>query len=243
MHTNVARTAALALALALVAGSARAQIFSQPVYFQPTHGVGLTLAGDFAVGVNADAELSLDERPMAYGARITLGLPRVSITAGASAVNPRGGADTELAFGGNIELSLVNIPLMPVAVSALAGAGYVKFGSAGVPGSDVTVLDVPVGIGLGIKVPSPVLSVVPWLAPRIHYQRVEFAGLSESGFGYGASGGISLGLPTGLGFHAAFDWVSIDLDDDPLTDPLKPLRFGIGAHYKFSIPGLGVAGM
>lgn len=237
MTSYVTRTAALALALALVAGPASAQIFNHPVYYQPTHGVGLTIAADFAMGVNSDAELTLDNKPMAYGGRVTLGLPKVSVTAGASAINPRGGADTEIGFGGNVAVSVFDLPAAPVTVSLQAGVGYVKFGGGGVPGSDLTNLEFPIGAAVGIKVPSPALSVTPWAAPRVHIQRVEFGGVSDTEVGFGASAGIDLGLPTGLGFHAALDWMTIG---DP---SVKPFRVGIGAHYKFSIPGLGMAGM
>ncbi len=234
MKEHLARTAALALALALVAGPARAQIFNQPVYYQPTHGIGLTIAGDFALGVNSDAELVFGEKPLAYGGRITLGVPKFTVTAGASMINPKGGLDSEIGFGANFGVSLFNVPAVPVAVALQAGVGYVKFGGGG-PGSDVTNLDLPLGVALGLKVPSPVLSITPWVAPRLHVQRVSVSGLSASETGFGASGGINIGLPTGLGFHAALDWLSIA--------DVNPLRLGVGAHFKFSIPGLGMVGM
>lgn len=237
MNGQFARTAAVALALGLVAAPANAQLYNHPVYFQPGHGLGLTIAADFAVGVNSDAELVPDEKPLAYAGRVTLGVPRVNITAGVGAVNPRGGLDTEISFGGSLEVSVFDVPLVPVKITVLAGAGRTRFGGSGVPGSDVTILDVPIGVAVGIKPPSPLVSVVPWAAPRIHIQRVSFGGVSESEVGFGASGGVNLNLPTGLGFHAALDWITIG---DP---SVSPLRLGVGAHYKFSIPGLGVPGM
>ncbi len=221
---------------------AAAQIFNQPVYHSPGHGTGVTLGADIGIGANDDAKLVAGETPVAYGGHITLGLPVVTITAGLSVVDPKGPLDTEVAFGGNLALTLFKAPMTPIVIDLQAGVGYVKFDAAG-GALENKIVDVPIGVGLGINVPNPSVSFEPWIAPRIHLrnQRITVLGITadETKVGFGVSGGVNLGLPMGLGFHAAVDWMTID---NAVGVNLSPVVFGFVIHYKFNVPSLGIPG-
>lgn len=225
---------------------ASAQIFNQPVYHNPGHGTGVTLAADIGIGANDDAKkLVPGETPVGYGGHITLGLPVVTITAGLSVVDPKGPRDTEVAVGGNLALTLFKAPMTPIVVDLQAGLGYVKFDAAG-GFPELKVIDVPIGVGLGINVPNPSVSFEPWIAPRIHVRNVRTTGLTflstgsdETKVGFGVSGGFNLGLPMGLGFHAAVDWMTID---NVMGTSESPVVFGFGINYKFNVPSLGLPG-
>jgi hypothetical protein len=215
------RVAAVALALGLSASQAAAQLLANPVYFSPKGGVGLTIAGDFGRGLNNQSG-----KTQAYGGHLTLGLPMVAITVGGGLWDSRvAGADKEVQFMGAAEVGVLK---MPVAISIRAGAGYIK----DIAGAGTTTMNFPIGVGLALNVPTPSLSVEPWVAPRIHIARASGGGASVSSTDFGVSGGLNLGLPMGLGFHVAGDYL-----DEAIT-------VGIGIHYKITIPGLGaVPGM
>ncbi|MFQ5702550.1 MAG: hypothetical protein ACE5HT_00855 [Gemmatimonadales bacterium] len=225
---------------AMPVSPADAQIFNQPVYYAPGHGTGVTLAADIGVGANDDSKLVAGETPVAYGGRITLGLPVVTITAGVSSVDPKGTLENEVALGGNLALTLFKAPMAPVVVALQGGAGYVKFNGTGF---ENRVVDVPIGLALGVSVPNPSVSFEPWIAPRIHIrnQRVMTGGVTvdETKAGFGVSGGFNLGLPMGLGFHAAVDVMTID---NAFGANVSPVVFGAGIHYKFNVPSLGIPG-
>jgi hypothetical protein len=90
---------------------------------------------------------------------------------------------------------------------------------------------VPIGVGFALVIPNPVLSIHPWLAPRVDiaYQKAGDASNTETNFGL--SGGLELNLLNGFGIHAAYDRVFA-------KDVADPATFGIGAHYAFRVPGL-----
>lgn len=232
------RIAALAFTLALVSNSAAAQLAGNPVYFSPNHGPGFSLLGDFGRGVNDESG-----KTNFYGGRAILGLPMASFSAGAGVWDANvTGLDKEITFMGSAAVNVVKGPLVPVAVSIQAGAGYLKTGS-GV--TEAKFWNFPIGIGFAIDAPSPVVDVEPWAAPRIHIRRVSVGGNSATQFGFGASAGLNLTLPAGLGFHAVLDWARFsEKTSGPLNlAEVKPLIVGVGAHYRFSIPSLGIPGM
>lgn len=233
---NASRIAALGLALGLVASPAAAQMIGNPVYYSPGHGLGLSINADYGRGLNDESF-----KGNYFGGRATLGVPRVNITVGAGSWKAEAG-EAEITFGGNIGVNVFDVPLAPVKVALQAGAGYVKMGSGAF---EVKQLNIPAGVALGFNVPSPAVSVEPWVAPRVELSRWTVSGESQTQFGAGASAGLNLGLPTGLGFHAVVEWMTFaDKTSGTLNLPdRQPLSFGIGAHYKFSIPGLGVPGM
>jgi hypothetical protein len=226
--------ATVALTLALVVAPARAQLNGYPVYAW-TSGPGITLAGDFGRGLN-DAS----GRQNAFGGRIGVTLPMVSVWAGAATVDLRvDGLSNETTFGGGLALKVFDPPLIPLAISLQAGAGYMNqsLDPLGI-GTDISVVNVPLGVAFALNVPNPAVEIQPWIAPRIHFLHASALGGSNSEVGFGTSAGLNVTLPAGFGAHLAADYMSIG---DP---SVQPLVFGAGFHYRIPLPGVpGVPGM
>jgi hypothetical protein len=220
------------LALALGAAPALAQNPGLPVY---NLGVprGIALYGD--VGFPNDEAGG----GLAYGASLRAGFGLIGATATLSALNPDGDAGADVAVGGTFNYKLLGGPLVPLSVTLQAGVGYAKPGEdviialgGGTPVvSEFTLYHVPIGIGFALVIPNPVLSIHPWLAPRVDIDYTKAGGASNTETNFGLSGGLELNLLNGFGIHAAYDRVFA-------KDVADPATFGIGAHYAFRVPGL-----
>ena len=220
------------LALALGAAPARAQNPGLPVYNQ---GVprGIALYGD--VGFPNDQAGG----GLAYGASVRAGFGPIGATGTLSALNPDGPAGADVAVGGTVNYKLLGGPLVPLSVTLQAGVGYAKPGEdvvfplgTGIPVvSEFTLYHVPIGIGFALVIPNPVLSIHPWLAPRVDIAYTKAGGASNTETNFGLSGGLELNLLNGFGIQAAYDRVFA-------KDVADPATFGIGAHYAFRVPGL-----
>ena len=216
MKSFVGCAAALALAVGLVVAPAAAQLNSIPVYFNPKGGTGFTLAGDFGKGVNTQSG-----KNTAFGVRASVGGGPFSIGAGVGTVSLAG--QSEVQYMGNAALRIVGGPLIPVSVAVQAGVGYLKVAS-------VKTLNIPIGIGIGLSVPTPGFSFDPWIAPRVTVNAVEILGITTTNSGVGVSGGVNLAFVMGLGLHLGFDWTKVG--------GAQPLIIGAGVHYKFGPPGI-----
>jgi len=220
------------LALALGAAPARAQNPGLPVYNQ---GVprGIALYGDVGFPNNEAGS------GLAYGASLRAGFGPIGATGTLSALNPDGDAGADVAVGGTLNYKLLGGPLVPLSVTLQAGVSYAKPGEqlffasgSGIPaGSEFTLYHVPIGIGFALVIPNPVLSIHPWLAPRVDIAYQKAGDASNTDTNFGLSGGLELNLLNGFGIHAAYDRVFA-------KDVADPATFGIGAHYAFRVPGL-----
>jgi hypothetical protein len=217
--------AVVALALSFAASSATAQDFHGNPNYANTNGPGVVLKGFYGRGVNDEAFKS-----NFFGGSIGVNLPVFGFWAGVGSVKPED-FDSEVVFGGGVSLQVPMPPMSPVMVGIEGGASFLD------EDGDKTLI-VPIGAVLGINVPSPAVDVVPWVKPRVEIQRLS-NGTSTTEVGFGASGGISITLPTGLGFHAAVDWHTIDYG----AGAFKPIYVGAGVHYNISVPSLGVPGV
>ena len=222
---------------------ASAQLRSLPVYFSPKGGTGLTISGDFGKTIQTkvnDVKLSqaLGGEPMAIGGRASLGLSILTVGVGAGIFDPKVSlSSNKVQYMGDAALRILGGGLIPIAISLQAGAGYLKTGSGA---TEVKSWNFPIGVGVGLNLPTPGFSFEPWVAPRIHVNRSDATGRYETQFGYGASAGVNLGLPIGIGLHAAADWVqfkSKTIGTINLAE-VVPLTIGVGLHYNFKLPGL-----
>lgn len=219
------RAAAVLLALAGTALPAAAQVRGIPVY---NSGVprGLGLYGD--VGFANDEAGG----GTGYGLTGKAGFGPLGVAAQVSTSKPDGG-DSDISVGGSLNYRVFGGPLVPLAVTLQAGAGYVKAGGSDLvfPPSDVTFWHFPVGVGFTLTIPNPVLAIRPWLAPRLDIVRTSpDGGESDTDTNFGLSGGIEANFLNGFGLHAAYDAV--------FADGARPGIFGLGAHYTFRTPGL-----
>jgi hypothetical protein len=216
--------AIVVLALALGASPARAQNAGLPVY---NMGVprGIALYGD--VGFPNDQAGG----GTVYGVTGRGGFGRFGVTATLSSFDQDGPGGSDVSVGGTLNYKLLGGPLVPLSVTLQGGVSYLKLSEGFLPNEEVSAYRFPIGIGFGLVIPNPVLSIHPWLAPRvdISYQKAGTASNTETNFGL--SGGLELNLLNGFGVHAAYDRVFA-------KDVADPATFGVGAHYAFRVPGL-----
>jgi hypothetical protein len=214
----LARFAAAGLVLSLAAKPAIAQLVYNPTYFAPNPGTGLTVSGDFGDQVSPSTA-----KGTSFGARADLGLPMITVGVGLASFKADGvGAASTINFAGTAGYTLMSLPLTGVSVSLHAGVGYWSKSGA-------NQMNVPFGVTLGIKPPSPGVSLEPWVSVRGHYFKPNVGSATTK---FGGSAGVNVGLPMGLGFHGAVDYLNISGG--------APFTIGVGVHYKFSVPGLGV---
>ncbi|HEV8122703.1 MAG TPA: outer membrane beta-barrel protein [Gemmatimonadales bacterium] len=213
MHRSIAGlTAVLLLASAEIAA---AQNPGLPVVNSGVS-TGLTLAADVGFPSN-DAGGGT-----AFGGTGKVGFGPIGVTATISSWKPDG-EERYTSFGGTGNLKIFGGPLVPFAVTLQAGAGYTKDGTT-------TLWHIPVGLGLSIKIPTTVIGLKPWVAPRLDISRVSTPTGSNTDKHFGLSAGVELNLLSGLGLQVAYDRVSLDNSN--------PTVFSVGIHYGLSVPGL-----
>lgn len=204
---------------------AAAQVRGIPVY---NGGVprGIALYGDVGFP-NEDAG-----NGTAFAVTGKAGFGVLGVTAIVSRLNADDPFDDVTSVGGTLNLRLFGGPLIPLSITLQGGVGYedAEFLVGGDVISDGSFTRFPVGLGVALVIPNPALAIRPWLAPRLNIERLSAGGGSTTETDFGISGGVELNLLNGLGFHAAYDWVS--------RGSLKPATFGVGAHYAFRVPGL-----
>ncbi len=241
MKHLAARVLLAGLGVIFAAHPAAAQLQNLPVYFSPKGGIGLTIAGDFGQAARTRLDgINTTTKPTAFGGRVSLGLPMLTVGVGAATYDPKYiTLNKEKQFMGNAALKVFGGPLVPVSVSVQAGVGYLKQVSG--PFSTTTI-SVPLGVGAAVNVPTPGVSLSPWAAARVQLNAVSSGDNSATQTGYGLSGGVNLGLPLGFGLHAALDWSMFSRKTSGIVTLQKreTLVVGLGLHYTFKIPGLGV---
>lgn len=220
-----------ALAMVLVTEAASAQLAGNPVYaINP--GIGVTLNGDFGRGVNDDSG-----EGNFYGGRVVLGVPMLSFWVGGGMYDSGvPNADSEVTLGGGAAFNLIKAPILPVALTLQVGGGTVGCGT------DCSELNLVAGPALRINVPTPGIGIEPWIMPRLQLSRVSAGETDITQTGFGASGGVNINLPMGLGIHAAADFASLPESTSGLVTILEsqPFTAGIGVHYKITVPSLGM---
>ena len=219
------RTAAFGLALFTgAAAPAAAQVLGLPV---ENAGVvsGLGLSFDGALPTEAAGG------GHAFGATAALGLGPLGVTARVSRFSPDA-LDPLWSAGATLNYKVFGGPLVPIAATLQAGAGYATPEFACVPPTacDISEWRFPVGLGISLTIPNPALAIKPWIAPRVDIVRSSIAGVSSTETDFGVSGGVQLNLLTGLGLHATYDLM--------MSEPENRGIFGAGLHYNFRIPGL-----
>jgi hypothetical protein len=213
----VSRISVAALALGLSAAPAAAQLAGLPVYNYAPAAAGVTVSGMFGKGLN-DAS----GKTSSVGGMLTYGANMFWVGAGASYYDMSSGGYKEATFGGNVGINLPLGPDLPVKVAIVGGAGY---GSK----SGVKDLFIPAGVTLALKVPASGISVVPWISPQFRYMREDDNGEVFSQSKFGGSGGISFGLPMGVGIDLTVDYTNISGG--------SPFLGGVGLHYTFKTGG------
>jgi opacity protein-like surface antigen len=208
---------ALVVALAVAAATpAAAQWFGTPVWNSPKGGTGITISGDYAKP-NADWG-----KGNTIGARGTVGLGSLSITAGYESWNPSGPGSNLNSVGGNATFRVIGGTLLPVNVNLLVGGARASVSG----GSDLT--NLVAGAGASITLPTPGVSVEPYISLTNRWLKVSGASGTNSNFGWTVGANFGFGL---LGIHVAYDSQKLNGLGGGTGGIL-----GIGAHLALKAP-------
>ena len=213
------RTSVALAVLSLVALPASAQVAGLPVF---NSGVNSGISLNFDYGKpNEDAG-----KGSAWGLTGGLALGPVGLTATYAKSSPDVGDDSNW-LGATANLKLFGGPLIPVSVNGQVGLGYWNIKDGFAPGVDLKTVNIPVGVGIALNVPTPGLSIKPWIAPRMQYTRTS-GDTDDSETNFGISAGVNLGLVGGINGRIAYDQITVN--------DVKSKVFSVGLGWNFNIP-------
>jgi len=194
-----------------------AQWAGMPAWNNPKGGTGVTINGDLGFPNNNGG------KGTAFGARATLGLANISLTAGVSSWKPSGFSNSTTSVGGTAQFKVIGGSLIPVALNIQLGAGTASAVTSGTATqSKLTML--LAGAGISVNVPTPGINIEPYLS--VSNRWVKPSGLStESNIGWVLGANVGLGM---LGLHVAYD-------SQKLGGATRGI-IGIGAHVALKAP-------
>jgi hypothetical protein len=211
MKRMLAGIAAAAFTVAPLA----AQSFGMPNWSNPKGGTGVTISGDFAVP-NSDLG-----KGTAFGARGTLGLANISLTAGVASWKPKGASDSFTSFGGKASFRVIGGSLIPLSISLdLQGA------RVGAANGDSALFRLGLGGAVSVNVPTPGLSIEPYLALNNRWYKYSGVSGTNSNIGWTLGANVGFGM---LGLHLAYD-------SEDFGSGVKGGIFGIGVHVALKAP-------
>jgi hypothetical protein len=207
------RIATIAALIAWGATPALAQWAGMPVWNNPKGGTGVTIDGDLGL------PNSNGLKGTAFGARATLGIANISLTAGLSSWKPSGYTSSITSVGGTAQFKVIGGSLIPVAVNIQLGAG-----TASAVGTQPKATMLVAGAGVSVNVPTPGLSIEPYLSVGNRWNKPS-GGSTVSNVGWVVGANIGFGM---LGLHFAYDSQKIG----SVTRGI----IGIGAHVALKAP-------
>jgi len=234
-----------ALAIAVFANTASAQLGYMPVIVYPggyqglniQAGVGLGMSND-TKGVKAD---DTESQGMAFGGTVGFGAKMFNINVGLSSVDTKeAGLGKPLSFGGNVGVTVLKPAESPLAISLFGGYGTASIkDTAGTKYGTQSRIPFSVGIAFAPPMTGSVGFEV-WAAPRGESMSLKpEGGTSISQFGFGVSGGVNVNFAMGFGIYAAIDWATFaeKTEGSVVTaDKYSPLFLGAGLKYNFKTP-------
>jgi hypothetical protein len=207
------RIATIAALIGLGATPAAAQWAGMPVWNNPKGGTGVTIDGDLGL------PNSNGGKGTAFGARATLGIANISLTAGLSSWKPSGATSSTTSVGGVAQFKVIGGSLIPVAVNIQLGGG-----TTNAVGTQPKVTMLVAGAGVSVNVPTPGLSIEPYLSVSNRWNKP--SGFStESNVGWVIGANVGFGM---LGLHLAYDSQKVG----GVTRGI----IGIGAHVALKAP-------
>ena len=199
--------------LAMAAAPAAAQLAGMPVWNSPKGGSGITISGDYG-SPNDDAGGG-----NAFGARGTLGLANLAITAGLASYKPDGASNSATSIGGNVTFRVIGGSLLPVAINLQVGGSSTS--SSGQP----NVTGIIAGGGISAAIPTPGVSVEPYLSVTNRWAKVSGISGTNSEIGWTLGANVGMGM---FGFHVAYDSQKYGGATGSII--------GIGAHVALKAP-------
>jgi len=139
---------------------------------------------------------------IALGARGTLAVGRLGLSATVASFNPSGPGGSQKAYGAMLGFKVVGGALSPFALYLQGGAG-----TMGSEDPDSSQVHVPVGVAASLVIPTPIISIRPWVAPRLQLVRTTVAGASTFENLVAIGAGVDLTLLGGISFRAGYDRV------------------------------------
>ena len=203
------------LALSAVAAApAAAQWAGMPVWNSPKGGTGVTINGDLGMP-------SGTAKGTAFGARATLGLANLSVTAGIASFKPKGAAESATSVGGNAAFKIIGGSLIPVALNFQVGAARVSAAN-----TDSAATRITLGGGVAVSVPTPGISIEPYLSITNRWYK-------ESGVNATSNVGWTLGANANFGMFG----VHLAYDSENFGGLIGRVgTFGLGAHVALKAP-------
>ena len=204
----------------LVAVPAAAQWFGMPVWNNPKGGTGITISGDFA---KPDSTYG---KGTAFGARGSLGLGNLTITAGLASDKPSGATNSLTSVGGNVGFRVIGGSLIPIALNLQGGAAKTSCSGCN------SITTATAAVGISVNLPTPGLNIEPYLSPGLRYNKISGGG-NESDFGFALGVNVGMGM---LGFHAAYDYQKTKAGGIYTVAAGHLSTIGIGAHIALKAP-------
>jgi len=204
------------LAVAMIAGvaaPAAAQWTGMPVWNSPKGGTGITINGDWG---RPD---STSGKGNAFGGRASLGLGTLTLTAGVESYKPENATSSITSIGGNAAMRVIGGSLIPVSINLQVGAARSDSSSPTRPATT----SVTGAAGLAISLPTPGVSIEPYVSPGFRYRRA--SGTGNTNFGYTIGANVSFGM---FGIHAAYDYEHRSGGHTGIL--------GLGAHVAIKVP-------
>jgi hypothetical protein len=158
------------------------------------------------------------------GAAVSYGRNGMQLRGALARVAPDG-ADASTGWAALGRVALLESKTSPFRVGAFAGVGGVRVASGP---ARATTYRVPLGLDAGIVVPTPVLVLDAWLAPRLDLATESPFTSKRLGARAGVAFGLGVALLNGLGLRASYDRVLLDTPDAS--------TFGLGLYYRLT-PG------
>ncbi len=213
------KRAVMILALAASAATpAAAQWAGMPVWNSPKGGTGITVYGDYG-HPNADGG-----KGSAFGARASLGLANLTVTAGVVRWKPEG-FDAATGVGGQAAFRVIGGSLIPVSINLQLGAGtFGKLTSGAITVPKAT--EITAGGGVAASVPTPGISIEPYLSVTNRWHKLSGISGTQSNIGWTIGANLGFGM---FGIHVAYD--SEKLDSGGTSGII-----GIGAHVALKAP-------
>ena len=210
-----------AAAAAAAVQAARAQLPAIP-YGPVETGAGVYVSADYGKqDIKAGGQSG-------YGLSGGIGFSQFGLSASVGALKPTiGGVSAQTSIAGRLGMKLFGGGLNPLTVGAQVGASSVNVITAAILPATGTVSTRTTTVlpGLWVKVSPPLFPLKPW--GQVYYVVGNSSVKKEARFAVGANFNLLLGV----GVHGGYDWGD------------SGGWWGVGAHFNFRVPSLGVPGV
>ncbi|MBM4186899.1 MAG: hypothetical protein FJ206_06235 [Gemmatimonadetes bacterium] len=187
----------------------------------PGPGQGVSIGVDFGAGRIKRSAGDDVSRALAGTVRLGVGPLAALGVISRTEVDPASGPDRTATTAGVLaDVAMIGGPLVPFRISWQAGY-WRELGGGARPwrGS--------LGLGASVTIPTVVLSIRPWLAPRVEYRGEQ--PVTGSRLKPALSAGVDLGLLNGLGIRVGYD---NRLGWDSATERAAGISLGISYQFR-----------